>query len=168
MKTIYKDISARITDQVTAVAWVDFDLGQLDTEMPPVSFPCALIGFTSGEYLPLGMDTTTGTVNVEITLAFQLRERTHSKANSTYRDEALGHMDTVDAVRIALTGLQGSTFGKLSYAGFQNDRRADLRVWRLRFTCEHFPAAPANTYVDWPGNAPVGFCVHPDIEQGGD
>lgn len=164
MKVIFKTIQDTITAQVTAVRWVDFDLGQLDTEKPPVSFPCALVGFDSGDYTMLGQDANIGAVFVEIALAFQLRERTHSVATETYRDEALGHIDVVDAVRVALTGLDGDTFHALTYLGFSNDRRADLRVWRLRFSCAHYPAAPDSPFQPLPDGGEVDLCLDVEVQ----
>lgn len=162
MKEIFKSIQAAL--DTTPIRWTDFDLGQLDQQpQPPVSFPCALVGFVSGDYAPTGQGTAKGTVQVEVVLAFRLHERTHSAANSTYRDEALEHLDTVDTVRAALAGLGGTGFSPLVYQGFTNSPRADLRVWRLRFDCEHYPAPPAEVFVPWPGQQPVDFCAHPDI-----
>jgi len=165
MKVIFKTIQDTITSKVAAVRWVDFDLGQLDAEKPPVSFPCALVGFSSGEYAVIGQDSNVGLVTVEVALAFQLRERTHSKASATFKDEALEHLDTVEAVRTALSGLEGSTFKALDYLGFSNDRRADLRVWRLRFSCAHYPAAPDSPFQPLPGGVDLDLCLHPDIVQ---
>jgi hypothetical protein len=165
MKAIFTAISAQIVAQVAAIRWVDFDLGQLDTEKPPVSFPCALVGFSAGDYIAIGQDASIGTVGVEIVVAFQLRERTHSKASAPFRDEALEHLDTLDAVRIALEGLDGNTFKALTYLGFSNDKRPDLRVWRLRFSCEHYPAPPESPFQPLPGGLEVGLCLHPDIQS---
>lgn len=164
MKEIFKSISDRIAYQVAAIRWVDFDLGQLDQETPPVSWPCALVGFNSGEYLPLGQDGTLGEVIIEIVVAFQLRERTHSRAATSYRDEAISHLDTVDAVRIALTGLKADSFGPLTYLSFANDRRADLRVWRLRFAGQHAPMAPDSEFEPLPDDIEVDLCLDPEIQ----
>lgn len=164
MKEIFKSIQDRLAAQVAAIRWTDFDLGQLDQQpQPPVSFPCALVGFTGGQYAPNGEGAVNGTVHIEVVLAFRLRERTHSVAESAWKDEALEHLDTVEAARAALQGLSAATFTGLEYLGFSNDRRADLRVWRLRFQCQHWPAPPTEVFVPWPGPQPVDFCVHPDI-----
>jgi hypothetical protein len=164
MKAIFKTIQDTITAQVAAVRWTDFDLGQLDAEKPPVSFPCALIGFNAGDYTLLGQDTNIGSVLVEISLAFRLRERTHSIATESFRDEALEHIDVVEAVRVALTGLDGDDFQSLTYLGFSNDRRADLRVWRLRFSCAHYPMEPESPFQPLEDGVDLDLCLQPDIE----
>ncbi len=163
MKEIFIAIQARLKAQVAALRWIDFDLGQLDQATPPVSFPCALIAFTKGQYEVAGQNTTIGILTVEIAVAFRLYERTHSAADEGFQANALEHMDTVDAVRVALEGFSGTGFEALSFSEFNMDRRADLRVWRLRFTASHYPAAPESPEVPWPGPSAVGFCVHPEI-----
>lgn len=162
-----KEIFKKIRDTAAAVPgirWADFDLGQLDAETPPVSFPCALVGFSSGDYTLIGQDGNIGSVLIEIALAFRLRERTHSVATESFSDEALEHIDMVEAVRIALTGLEGDTFTSLTYLGFAADRRADLRVWRLRFACEHYPAAPDSPFQPLEDGVEVDLCLDPEIE----
>ncbi|MBV6442739.1 MAG: hypothetical protein EPGJADBJ_04463 [Saprospiraceae bacterium] len=164
MKEIFKTIRDTAA-AVPGIRWVDFDLGQLDTSPPPVSYPCVLVGFTSGDYTLLAQDANTGTVNVEAVLAFRLRERTHSVAPESFSDEALEHIDLIEAVRIALTGLEGDTFTGLEYRGFSKDRRADLRVWRLRFACEHYPAPPESPFKPLPDGVSVGLCLDVEINQ---
>ncbi len=167
MKEVFNAVQAKITADVTAVRWVDFDLGQLDAAPPPVSFPCALIDMYASTVEPTSDATTTETLVVEVTIGFKLRERTHSKAATNFKDEALGHLDVVDAVRAALDGLSGSTFNAMTYSGFTRDRRADYRVYHLTFTCSSFPPAAEDPYVPWVDGGGIGvgpgFCIHPDV-----
>jgi hypothetical protein len=169
MKEIFTAFQAAIAAQVPAVKFTDFDLGQLDVANPPVSFPCTLLAFTGSEISVIGTVNEEETVVIEVATAFRLRERTHSVANSTYRDEALTHLDTVEAVRLALSGLSGTTFTALQYRGFTLDRRADLRVYRQHFDTSYY-AEPSgeNTpqYVPWPNPTGPDLCVHPDIDTG--
>lgn len=168
MKDVFTAISDKIAASVPAIRWVDFDLGQLSQEKPPVSWPCALVDYSANTVEPGADLTVTETLSVEITLGFKLRERTHSKAQATFRDEALEHLDTVSAVRAALEGLSGDSFSGLTYTGFTRDRRADYRVYRLTFAVLHYPEAPDSPFVPWedaPGSvgANPDFCIHTDI-----
>lgn len=163
MKEIFTVIQNAVAD-LDGIRWVDFDLGQLDQEKPPVSFPCALIGFDSGDYSLIANDANVGTVRVEVALAFRLRERTHSITEQQYREEGLEHLDTVEAVRVQLTGLSGDTFQGLEYLGFSNDRRADLRVWRLRFACAHYPEAPDSPFEPLPDDVTLDLCLQTEIQ----
>ena len=139
MKEIFTAFQAAIAASVAAIKFTDFDLGQLDVPNPPVSFPCALLAFTGSTTTVLGAENDEETLVVEVAIAFRLRERTHSVATQTYRDEALTHMDTVEAVRQALSGLTGTTFSALKFQGFSLDRRADLRVYRQRYETSYYP-----------------------------
>lgn len=164
MKALFKAVRDTIATKVTVIKWVDYDLGQLDADPPPVSWPCALFSFTSGDYTNVSPTNTEGVVQIEVAIGFRLRERTHSKADPTFSDQALEHIDAVEEVRIALTGLSGTSFATLQYRGFQKDKRSDYRVWRLRFECTDFPTPPESPYQPWQGAGP-DFCVHPDIVQ---
>lgn len=163
MKDIFEAISDRITAEVPAVRWVDFDLGQLAQEKPPVSYPCALVAFSNGDYTQIGNDANSGSITIQVALGFRVWERTHSAG--TLRETGLQHLDTVDAVRTALTGLVGGQFTGLQYAGFAQDQQADPRIWRLRFRTEHYPAPPASPFVPITDltNVPTTLMVMPDF-----
>jgi hypothetical protein len=173
MKAIYESVLTQIKDEVPAIRWTDFDLGQLDTEVPPVAFPCALVDISGAQVQQLGDAALAEQVAIEVTLAFRLRERTHSLAEDTFRDEALQHLDTVEALRAALTGLTAPAFAPIAYEGFSRDRRADLRVYRIRFACTRYPddsgsAGGGDAFLPWDEvtgtvGAGPGFCVHLDI-----
>lgn len=166
MKEIFVAMSDRITAQVPAVRWVDFDLGQLEMKTPPVSYPCALIAFGSAAYERLGTRQEVGTLNLTVRLAFRLRERTHSKAAANFREEALEHLDVVAAVRTALMGLVGDTFTPFVLTTETNEQRADLRTYSLGFRCDHYIEYPAPQYTDWadlPGS-PASPALDPQVE----
>lgn len=167
MKEIFTAIQAKIQADVAAIRWVDFDMGQIDQTQPPVSFPVVLVDFSAAIVEPTGDDTTTETLVVELTVGFKLRERTHSKANNTFREEALSHLDLLEDVRHAIDGLSGDTFSSLNYSGFTRDRRADYRVYHVTFTCSSYPPAAESPYVPWADGGGTGigpgFCIHPEL-----
>ena len=100
---------------------------------------------------------------VEIAIAFRLRERTHSAANTTFRNQAIDHLDTVAAVRQALSGMDGDAFTPFKYLGFALERRADLRVYRQRYETNDYAQPAADEFIPWPNPTGPDFCVHPDI-----
>lgn len=168
MKDVFTSIQNKITQSVPAIRWTDFEMGQLNDPKPPVSWPCALIDFSANTVEPGSDLSVTEKLSVEITLGFKLRERTHSKTQAIYKDEALEHLDTVEAVRTALEGLAGQSFAGLTYTGFTRDRRSDYRVYRLTFAVLHYPESPESPYVPWtdaPGAVGAGpdFCIHPAL-----
>lgn len=164
MKEIFKAFQARIAAQVPAIKYTDFDLGQLEVENPPVSFPCSLLSFSGSTSVQVSADNDAETLVVEIVIAFRLRERTSSVATDTYRDQAIDHIDTVTAVRQALSGLDGASFTPLTYRGFVLERRADLRVYRQRYESTFFEQPAADDFIPWPNDTGPDFCVHPDIQ----
>lgn len=157
MKVIFKTLRDTLGG-VPGIRWADVDMGQLDEATPPVSWPCALFSFQSGQYQPISAANDTGDLQIEVVVGFRLRERTHSRAQEVFSDQALEHMDTVDAVRLALTGLSGPEWDGLQYGGFSQDKRSDYRVWRLRFSCQHYPPPGGSNYTD--ADPQPGFCVH--------
>lgn len=171
-KLTYKEISAAVAS-VTALQWVDFDLGQLEQPMPPVSFPCGLIGFDSATFYDLTGVAQQGQLVVGVRLAFKLFERTHSKNTPSFQDEALAHLDTVQNAHAKLQGLAGTNFGALSRTGFATEKRMDLRVYRLTYmTLVDDPGTGSDgsgngndiNYVPWADLMPAS----PDLELDGE
>ena len=161
MKEVFQSIADKLQSAVPAIRWTDFDLGQLQQEKPPVSFPCALVGFPGAVYVSIGPTATEGELTIEITLAFRVWERTHSVNSPVLQAAALEHLDTLEAVRLALTNLEGDTFSALHHTGTTQSPTPDPRTWRLRFACAHYPAPPAAQYVPWADSGAV--TAHPDL-----
>ena len=182
---MFKDLFQHISDRIETVKdanneaiirFVDFDLGQLDDENPPVSFPCALLGFGDvGDFLTFADGSQQGALTVTVKMGFKLRERTHSKTPPQYRGEALEMLNTVEAVHNALQGSGGTdTLGKLNRTGFRNERKANFRVFELDYLIDVFTASPTWTanggpYIPWKdltGQPPLPeFCLHRDIQN---
>lgn len=158
MKDIFLAISAAV-EQLNTVRWVDFDLGQLEQEQPPVSFPCTLVGFDNGTFENLGNLGQQGIVQVSIRVAFRTFERTHSKAAASFRNVGLEHLDILQAIHTKLNGLNGTSFTALTRVGMATERRADLRVYNLTYTTL-MTDMPASSYTPWSEatDADLEFC----------
>lgn len=132
-KTTFKEITAKILE-VTNVRWVDFDLGQLEQEAPPVSYPCVLVGLGQSPVFNLTDGTDQVELSVTIRVAFRLYERTHNVNTDTYRDKALEHLDTLANIHAKLNGLSGTNFNAIGRVGYwANERRADIRVYTATY-----------------------------------
>lgn len=171
-KATFQEIAAAV-EAVSGVRWVDFDLGQFEDENPPVSFPSVLIGFDSATFTDLSGSAQQGTLVVSVRVAFQLFERTHSKNDSTKRNAALAHLDTLQNIHAALQSLSGTNFSALSRIGYENEKRADLRVYRMTYSTlvtddgggSDGDSGNTPTFVPWdeiPTDAP-GLCMDIDI-----
>ena len=180
---MFKDLFQHISDQIETVKdtnnqplirWVDFDLGQLDEENPPVSFPCALLTFGDvGDFLTYTDGAQQGTMTVTVRIGFKLRERTHSKVSPLYRGEALEMLNTVEAVHDALQGTDGENFGQIERSALRNERKTEIRVFELDYQVIIHTPSPTwkingGPYIPWKdlaGQPPLpAFCVHPDIQ----
>lgn len=175
MKALFLHISDTIAAKVAAIRWTDFDLGQLDSgQNAPVSFPCVLVSFDTANYTRFGAKLRMAEQPFRLRIAFTVRERTHSKNDPTFRDEALAHLDALEAVKNALIGTSGMAFGGIELTGQSNEQRADHRIYNLLFSCKVWedgndPTTGDPIYKpveDWPGAiVPVEACVHPHMDN---
>jgi hypothetical protein len=151
-KNIYVHILTKLSalrDQQNreVVRWVDFDMGQLEMETPPVSFPCVLVSFPNADDFTTNRDQSQqGNQTVTLRVAFKLFERTHSKATPQYRGEALQIFEVKEAIHNALQATSGNCFGKLNRVGSRLEPRIDLRVFELTYDCAVQQAAPRPDY----------------------
>ncbi|MEO0337596.1 MAG: hypothetical protein AAF242_00125 [Bacteroidota bacterium] len=133
MKQIFLDISAAI-ESVNQINWVDFDLGQLEQSMPPVSFPCALMSFNTAGFTDLANNAQQGDLSITIRIAFRTYERTHNKVSAPKRLAGLAHLDVIDAVHRKVNGLSGDDYTSLSRSSYKTENRADLRIYQMNYT----------------------------------
>jgi hypothetical protein len=150
MKEIFTGISGAIENNVAAIRWVDFDLGQFEApELPPVSWPAVLIGFAGGPFQRIGGQGELAELDIYLLLGCKVRERTHSKTNPSFRTEGLEHMDLITSIHEAINGLAGNTFRDLRRTGFSNQSRADFRIYRIDYRCLYC-YMPESEYTAWP------------------
>lgn len=137
-----KDLFLLVSDaikEVTEVRWVDFEMGQLEQEFPPVSFPCCLFAFNVDSYEDLGAGTQIANTVIDIRIAFKVFERTHSQTKTTptdFRAKGLEHLTIIDLIHNKLDGLNAEGIGSLSRISYNNEKRADLRVYKLSYTAQ--------------------------------
>jgi hypothetical protein len=165
-KDLFQHISDRIetvqTEGQPTIRWIDFDLGQLDEAEPPLSYPCALIGFGDAQDFVTNQDfSQDGQLRITIKCGFKLRERTHSKTTPQYRTEALEHLETLQRVHDALQGTHGTSFGRLLRTGIRNERKANIRVYEMDYAVQVYADAPtgnpqANAYKPFREVVPQG------------
>jgi hypothetical protein len=116
------------------IRWIDFDLGQLEQETPPIAFPCVLIGLGSSPIVSNSGRVDQVSLQITIRVAFRLFERTHSVTADMYRDAALTHLDMLRDVHAQLNGLTGTNFSALTRTQYwSNEKRADIRVYQCSY-----------------------------------
>jgi hypothetical protein len=186
MKPIYLHLHSVINplqyNATQAIRWIDFDMGQLDDENPPVSYPCCLIGFGDATYTSVSRLLQTATVTINLRIAFRVFERTHSKAQTNYQNIGLDHLNILELVHKAvqnstappaftIVGQANFEFGPLNRIAFNNERRADLRIYNLTYTTEVWdtlanPITPIDQNPNYnPAQGPIqlNFCNPPVI-----
>lgn len=132
-KTTFKEITAPLV-ALAGFRYVDLDMGQLEQETPPVSFPCILVGLGGSPVLANTGIVDQVNLNITVRVAFKLFERTASTTADTYRDLALAHLDQLKDVHAALNGLAGTNFSALQRVQYWgNERRADIRVYQASY-----------------------------------
>lgn len=167
IKDIFILIDDIIRTEVPEVRWVDFDLGQMDMEAPPVSWPCVLIGFSDTEFSDLLTDTQVGLVTVELRVAFNLKERTHSLADTAWRDIALSHLDTLHKIHMAMQGASAPCITEVTRVGFTTEPRADYRVYVMRYRVTAYEGPMTEDekdYKNWKLYDTKPETVDPDFE----
>ncbi|MEM1369265.1 MAG: hypothetical protein AAGG02_14915 [Cyanobacteria bacterium P01_H01_bin.15] len=165
MDRVFQVISNKITSDVPELRWVDFDLGQLEQEQPPVSWPCALISFQAPQFQNLSRLAQQAELLIAVRLAFRVFERTHSVAQDQFRQIGLQHFSTIKKVHAALHGMDGENFKGLARASFATEPRADLRVYNLIYSCL-FTDEASSQYRSWTDVAPTenpDFCINTKI-----
>jgi len=167
MKSLFVALQDRLDDQVAALRFIDWDLGQLEMEpLPPLSYPAALISFGESPFQDLSQGVQQAVVLINVRLVFRTFERTSNIAADDYRAVGLAHLDTVDAVKWALHNFEGTNFTKLSHRFFLNEPRADLRVYTLSFETVLTDMPPTSQWDTWPDAGGAGdgpdFCF--DVE----
>lgn len=168
MKELFLHISDRLTTDVPTIRWIDFDLGQFDGgQNPPVSFPAALVAFEQASYVPLSAGKRTARQAFRLRIGFVLRERTHSKTESSFRSDALEHLDVIEAAKNALVGTSSGAFSGIRLDGQSNEQRADHRIYQLSFSCQIWEEPTDPTYKPVPeypnATLPLEACVHPEV-----
>lgn len=180
---MFKELFQHISDQIetvkdtndqSVIRWVDFDLGQMDEENPPVSFPCALITFGDvGDFTTFTDGSQQGAMTITVRLAFKLRERTNSKTPPPYRNEALEMLNIVEAVHTALQATYGDDFGQLERSALRSERKSAYRVFEMDYSTVIFTSSPTwkangGPFVPWEqlAGSPAlpAFCLHPNVE----
>lgn len=108
MKQLLNDLQNRLTARVTALRYIDFNNGQLEQDMPPIQWPCALIDIPSTEWSNQGRQAQIGLVQIVITYYNLRLTNSSAKAPQTHKDFYLQNLDHVRTIHAALHGWAGS------------------------------------------------------------
>lgn len=134
---IFLSLQAHIQSTVTAIAYIDQDLGQLKTSTrPPVSWPCVLIDFEDFDFENLSTNVQTATGTVKLLLGFAPYSNSSQATPIAYLQQAIGYYDLEWMLHKAIQGwAPGDCFGHLIRTSATTQKRSDsYRVRELRYS----------------------------------
>lgn len=129
MKTIYKAVAARIATTVPAMAWVDYDRGQLNVkpgERPALKLPATLLRIE----IPTAKDITDKSqscrVRITVRMIFEtIKPETATAFDESKMDKSLEPYDVISDVYKSLQGFENENFGPLSRIKSTDENRTD-------------------------------------------
>ena len=148
---IFLALQARIAGQLSAVRYIEQDLGQLKNSRPPVSWPCILIDFEDFSFGDLSENVQTASGTVVLQLGFAPYSASSQATPGTNIDLALGFFDLEWSLHRILQGWSpGDSFGSLNRRETTTQKRNDkYRVREIRYTVafEDYSAKLTQTLV---------------------
>lgn len=132
-KDIFTAICDRITDEVAAFNWVDWDSGQVDIVddmRPAIAFPACLVDIAYPGCQNIAENIQIVTCNITLRLVF--KDMGSTSHVSPVRDAALAVFETIEALHEALQGWGTDALSSLSRLSATAERRKDgLKVYRI-------------------------------------
>lgn len=109
MDILFKSISERLSTEVPELRWIDWEQGQIDTNMEssyPVQFPAVLIDFPSISWQSIKQGIQDGEVTLQVRVIFDVYEDFNTE--SPNRDLALGRLKLINKIHKALHNFSGN------------------------------------------------------------
>ncbi len=149
---IFLALRQRIQAEVSAIKYIDQDLGQLKpATRPPVSWPCVLIDFEDFSFDNMADNVQTAKGVVIIRLGFAPLSNTGTATPGLYLQQALGYYDLEWSLHLALQGWSPhDDYGRFIRTSAVTQRRPDnYRVRELRYSIafEDYSTKPQQQYA---------------------
>ena len=130
-------VMARIKKEVPEFRWIDVNVGQMATENPPVSYPCALVDVPNLCYENL---TESGSIQrkeltIEVELYFIVRAPANMSAPEPIRAQGMEHLTLMEDVYRTLQGFEAGDYSPLQCVGITRSKDYYPRSITLTFTC---------------------------------
>ena len=149
---IFLSLQAHIQSSVTAITYIDQDLGQLKTSTrPPVSWPCLLIDFEDFDFENLSENVQIAKGTVTLRLGFATYSNSSQATPTAYLQQSISYYDIEWALHKAIQGwAPGDCFGSLIRTSATTQKRTDnYRVRELRYSIafEDYSTKPIQQYA---------------------
>lgn len=112
MKEVIRDILKRLSD-VTGLAYVSADWGQLTMEQPPVEWPCALVEVTVPAYVTSSVEIQEARAVVSVTLADYINAGISPYMLTEEYEQEMRIYAIIDRVHDVLQGLNTQGYSPL-------------------------------------------------------
>lgn len=134
MKELYLKIT-ELLNEIPELRWVDFNDNQLQEEVPPIAYPCALVDIDLPRCENIHEDIQIASANFTITLIFKSFGETNTKTPKSRREFALKYFDVVDTVFDKLQGYKNENFYPFERTSVRNQNiRQGLKVVEMSFS----------------------------------
>ncbi|WP_404812756.1 hypothetical protein ACIRNY_05140 [Capnocytophaga canimorsus] len=133
MKQLYITL-IELLKEIPEIKWADLDMGQMQEEMPPVAFPCVLIGIDLSKIETIDFDLQHVQANFSITLHAKILSDTNANAPEKVRLQGLAYLDLVDKITAKLQGYSDAYFYEFERVSVQSQNiRQGIQSTVLRF-----------------------------------
>lgn len=149
MEEILLAVMAKL-QEISALRWIDINIGQMDVDNPPVDYPCALVDVPDIDYKSAGGKRQNGEAIVEVELFFPVRTPSNMSAPEQVRQQAFEHFKIVKDVYLALQGLEGNNFSGLNRIKLSRRKDYYPRPITLFFRCSVEDHSAVKEYTRYP------------------
>jgi hypothetical protein len=138
MKQLLENIKNRLSENVTALRYIDENWGQLNIADPPVKFPLVLIDIEDVQWSNQTKHVQDGIATVSIQVANMKLSNTNRRAPETQRIRAAHILDIMDSIHAVLHGwAHQQSHGPLTRTLTRKLTRDDgIRHFELTYTCQ--------------------------------
>ncbi len=134
-KELFIAVCDRLKEKVCELAWVDADMGQLNTTgmRPPVAFPCALVDMRYPRCVTHRAGSQQVDVQFTLRVAFNVPGVSAADAPRCVREEALRGLDVLEKIHAALQWWNyGRHINPMQRVSVVPERRSDgLKVYTM-------------------------------------
>jgi len=154
MKNCIQSVMSTLKNKVPQLRWVDMNLGQMNMEHPPVSYPCVLVDLSYIKHSNTGRGSQLGYATLEIELFFNVNSPSNNTAPQAMQEQAFQHFDIVEKVNQAISGLSGETFSTLNRTDTKRNAQYYPRAFTLIYQTIISSQSTKNKYTPLPNIKP--------------
>lgn len=136
MRRIIEPIFGLLKERLPELNHIDVNLEQLQTDNPPVDFPCALVDVEEVNYRSATGGIQLGEVAVSVTFGFRIFATSDVNSPQELRDLGLQHYDIVRKAAAVLHGFSTPEFTPLNQIGYRRGAQTYPRTITLVFTTQ--------------------------------